>query len=85
MELESNIAAPHQQELDKDNFSDSESEEEDHDQKLLLESEAGKSKPFLYQVNWRNIATVVCLWMGYVVCAIGFSLLGPFFPQEVFI
>lgn len=77
------------QELDKFNGSScNEDEDEDADQKLLLSTEESipeKKKTFLGlgQVNWRNLSAATCLWLTYGICSAAFSLLGPFFPEEV--
>lgn len=34
--------------------------------------------------NWKNIAASVCLWIAYFLCNTGFSIIAPFFPQEVY-
>ena len=38
----------------------------------------------LARQNWRNIAALVFLWIAYVICTAAFSLMGPFFPEEVY-
>ena len=42
-----------------------------------------KLKAYLTGVNWRNIAASVCLWLAAMICSAAFSLMGPFFPQQV--
>ena len=42
-----------------------------------------KLKAYLTGVNWRNIAASVCLWLAVLICSTAFSLMGPFFPQQV--
>ena len=34
-------------------------------------------------VNWRNIVATTCLWLACGLCNAAFSLMGPFFPEEV--
>ena len=33
--------------------------------------------------NWKNIITVVCLWLTYLFINANYSLIGPLFPSEV--
>ena len=33
--------------------------------------------------NYKNLAAVLCLWVGFFLCNVAYSLLAPFFPQEV--
>lgn len=37
----------------------------------------------LARQSWNNLAALVLLWMAYCTCAAAFSLMGPFFPEEV--
>ena len=42
-----------------------------------------KMKTYLTGVNWKNISASVCLWLAVLTCSAAYSLMGPFFPQEV--
>ena len=33
--------------------------------------------------KWRNVVVVVCLWLAYTLCSAAYSIINPFFPQEV--
>jgi hypothetical protein len=33
--------------------------------------------------NWRGLAALVCLWVGYFMVNTAYSLFAPFFPAEV--
>ena len=33
--------------------------------------------------KWKNIITVVCLWLSYLFINVNYSLIGPLFPSEV--
>ena len=62
----------------------------DDDQEQLLPAEESTASPkkrkvILGPVNWRNLVATTCLWLAYGVCTAAFSLLGPFFPEEVII
>ena len=35
--------------------------------------------------NWKNITTISCLWLAYLLCNMSYSIVGPFFPDEVHI
>ena len=35
--------------------------------------------------NWKNLLTVVCLWLTYLICSMAYSIIAPFFPDEVYI
>ena len=35
------------------------------------------------QWNWKNIITVTILWLTYLAASIAYSIIGPFFPDEV--
>lgn len=79
--------------MDRDNYDGSESEQdlrEEDDKKLLLSEEectpaAAPEAPEIDKKTkpWRSIAAVVCLWIAYGICNAAFSLMGPFFPEEV--
>ena len=71
---------------------DSESDlEEKSEGALLIDSTVPTTKPcskekmkaYLMSLNWRNIAATVCLWLAVLTCSAAYSLMGPFFPQEV--
>lgn len=55
------------------------------DNDSTLQSRAAKAKNILKRQNWKNIGATVCLLMAVVACSAAFSLMGPFFPQEVYI
>lgn len=42
-----------------------------------------KIKACLAETNWKNIAASTCLCLAVLTCNAAFSLMGPFFPQEV--
>ena len=42
-----------------------------------------KAKTSLKALNWKNTAATVCLWLAVIICSAAFSLMAPFFPQEV--
>ena len=54
--------------------------EEKLEKSLTLQSRA---RQFMKRQNWKNIAATACLLMAVVTCSAAFSLMGPFFPQEV--
>lgn len=33
--------------------------------------------------NWKNITIAAFLWVAYLLCNASFSVIGPFFPEEV--
>ncbi len=33
--------------------------------------------------NWKNLVVSVCLWVTYLICSIAYSIIAPFFPDEV--
>lgn len=33
--------------------------------------------------NWKNISAAVCLWLTYMICSMAYSVIAPFFPDEV--
>ena len=33
--------------------------------------------------NWKNVFVAVCLWLTYMFCSIAYSIIAPFFPDEV--
>ena len=67
-----------------DPFSGTESERDI----LELESEAGtpakRMKAFFADLNWKDVLTTSCLWLAYFLCNVAFSLIAPFFPEEVY-
>ena len=74
---------------------DSESEEEDRRPLLTAEEEATvnvierikesilKNLKYIRE-NKRKLAAAVMLWIDFLIASVAFSLLGPFFPQEVY-
>lgn len=46
-------------------------------------SAALKIRTYLDKLNWKNIAASLCLWISAMICSAAYSLMGPFFPQEV--
>ncbi len=73
-------------------LSDTETESEVEDQKLLLNGKVAtkgatiteRMRVFLAQ-NYKKVAAIVSLWIAYLMCNMAISLIGPFFPQEVYI
>ena len=37
----------------------------------------------LRRIKWRNVVVAVCLWLAYTLCSAAYSIINPFFPQEV--
>ena len=37
----------------------------------------------LRRCKWRDIVVAVCLWLAYTLCNAAYSIIHPFFPQEV--
>ena len=46
------------------------------DVKIKTSGKEGRNK-------WRDIFTVVCLWISYLLCSAAYSIIAPFFPDEV--
>ena len=44
-----------------------------------------KRKPFLLRVNWRNAMAILCLNVAYCMCSGAYSMMGPFFPEQVWL
>lgn len=40
-------------------------------------------RSFLHYLNWRSFIAALVLWVSYFLCSMGYSTIGPFFPQEV--
>lgn len=33
--------------------------------------------------DWRDMSACVCLWLTYFICNAAYSIIAPFFPEEV--
>ena len=76
------------------NLTATENESEyESDEELLLSKKdpptvnltlSGRVRLYLSGVNWRNVFAAVCLWIAFTLCSAAFSMIAPFFPQEVF-
>lgn len=33
--------------------------------------------------RWRDVCAMVCLWISYLLCSAAYSIIAPFFPEEV--
>ena len=59
------------------------------DEKLPESREDDEKRPLLdgvdtkKQRNWRNIIIAAILWLAYVFVNAAYSIIGPFFPNEV--
>lgn len=42
-----------------------------------------KTKAYLLDLNWKSIAITACLWIAVLICSAEYSIVAPFFPQEV--
>ena len=38
----------------------------------------------LNDLNWKNLIATVCMWFTYLFVSAAYSIIGPFFPSEVF-
>ena len=54
----------------------------DNDESLLT-PQAPDNKKQKSSLNGKNVALFVCLWVAYFLCSMAYSIIGPFFPQEV--
>ena len=67
----------------------SERSDKEEEKQPLLEGRDGKKRQLLIKLgrlsqwNWKNIITAVILWMAYLSASIAYSIIGPFFPNEV--
>ena len=60
-------------------FSSGTMEDSSDEERPLLEN---ASKPGRCH-GWRKILISVCIWIGYLLISAAYSVIGPFFPQEV--
>ena len=49
----------------------------------MIESTSARIKQYLTSTNWRNVLAAACLWIAFMLCSAAFSIIGPFFPEEV--
>ena len=71
--------------------SENESECESDEDLLLSKKEPSTVPPlstriklYLIGINWKTVFAAVCLWIAFTLCSAAFSMIAPFFPQEVF-
>ena len=52
---------------------------------ITEDHEECKRKPFLLRVDWRNALAILCLNVAYCMCSGAYSMMGPFFPEQVWL
>ncbi len=73
-----------------ENESEYDSEEEGVGGLLLSKKETSTALPlsarvrlYFTGIDWKNVFAAVCLWIAFTLCSAAFSMIAPFFPQEV--
>lgn len=62
---------------------DVESQKCDETSALLQIQKGTKSPPKSSGRKWKNLTVAICLLTAYFFASMAYSLLGPFFPEEV--